>query len=53
LIITLAFEKNAYFLQKIAQNRRKLWSYHRPPILSKLRNHFSIEKHSPNLGLLQ
>jgi hypothetical protein len=24
LIITLAFEKNAYFLQKIAQNRRKL-----------------------------
>jgi hypothetical protein len=29
LIITLVFEKNAIFSQKIGENRRKLWSLHR------------------------
>jgi hypothetical protein len=32
LIITLVFEKNAIFSAKIIENRRKLWSKHRPPV---------------------
>jgi hypothetical protein len=38
----IVFWKNAIFSPKIGKNRRKLWSYHRPP--EKLRLYLHIDK---------
>jgi hypothetical protein len=49
LIITLVYEKNANFLPKIVENRKKLWSYNGPQVDQGCRM-VSFRTQNPNLG---